>query len=791
MNFAAAAPYVIPDDVVLTAARSLSSALRSELACQDDDYAIRRKRSRTPSRVIDAETAALLQQFSEAKPITEAIIAFSRLNGSDPEETLVEAFPALQRLINDGLLVRADSGARNAVEPSFATGDHIGDFVIVDEVQVLEDSEVYRGKASDGRFVAVKIARPQATGLRKAFAREAAILRVLDGTASPRVVGTGDIGERTYLAVEWQEGRDIASAGHALVARSETARAFELVCNLLDAYAAIHARGVLHGDVHPRNVLVLHDGSVSLIDFGLADSRAVAAELRPHDRGGVGFFLEPEFAQARLDGHRPPRLDAAGEQYAIATLAYFVLTRSYYLRFSPEKQAMLRQIVKEPPLTFFDVGASPSPAVEAVLCRALAKDRAARFASVAEFACAFRAATETDLHRPRHMSDELTAASAILFEALMAKIRVASTLPAPSASVTYGGAGLAYGLMRLARAREDPELLALADLWSVRAGVRASQEGAFYSAELEINPETVGRTSPYHTMSGVHWVRACVAQAMNDLVGFNQACEDLVRASQDLSTNPDLTLGRAGTLLAFSSLIDLGHTVPLADLSLMQTAGDRLSASLYDYLEQLAPIAVEPKLRFLGMAHGWSGIVYALLRWREATGFGASMGLVGRLDQLASVAEPINDSLRWPRLRRDDRSRSVDFLPSWCNGTAGFVHLWLTAERVLGDRGYRELACGAARHALGPMESGVDLCCGFSGRAYAMLALHRASGDEFWLQEGRTLALRALRPRMLDTPFGLSLYKGVVGPMVLAEEISAPVTASMPLFEQEGWPRAK
>jgi serine/threonine-protein kinase len=115
----------------------------------------------------------------------------------------------------------------------------------------------------------------------------------------------------------------------------------------------------------------------------------------------------------------------------------------------------------------------------------------------------------------------------------MDKISQASTLPAPSASVTYGAAGLAYGLMRLARTREDGELLALADLWSVRAGARARDKSAFYNAELEINPETVGRSSPYHTMSGVHWVRASVAQAINDAVGFNQACDDLVRASQE------------------------------------------------------------------------------------------------------------------------------------------------------------------------------------------------------------------------------------------------------------------
>ena len=177
--------------------------------------------------------------------------------------------------------------------------------------------------------------------------------------------------------------------------------------------------------------------------------------------------------------------------------------------------------------------------------------------------------------------------------------------------------------------------------------------------------------------------------------------------------------------------------MPLVDLSFVQVEANRLAASLSAHLQSLAPIAEEPTLRFLGIAHGWSGIIYALLRWREATGFGTSAGLVARLDQLASAAEPTAVGLRWPRLRRDGRSRSVDFVPSWCNGTAGFVHLWLIAERVLGDNGYRELACGAAHDALGPVESGIDLCCGLSGRAYALLALHRASGDELWLREAR------------------------------------------------------
>ena len=244
MSFSVADPFVIPEDVVLTSVRSLPAALRRELECEDDDYAITRPHSRTPSRVIDASTADLLRQFAEAKPITEAIIAFSRTNGTNPEETLVEAFPALQRLVNDGLLVLASSNASKAIEPTFSVGDHIDGFAVVDVVQVLEDSEVYRGEAADGQLVAVKVARPEASGLRRALAREAAILRTLDGSVTPQVMSDGRVDDRAYLAVEWLEGRDVSTTRPGRFRRgARRQRILHLASRLLDAYAAIHARG--------------------------------------------------------------------------------------------------------------------------------------------------------------------------------------------------------------------------------------------------------------------------------------------------------------------------------------------------------------------------------------------------------------------------------------------------------------------------------------------------------------------------------------------------------------------
>lgn len=792
MTFSVKDQFVMPEDVVLTSVDALPPAVRRELECEADDYAVTRPNSRTPSRVIDAGTAELLRQFREAKPIVEAVISFSRLNGSDAEETLEEAFPALQRLVNDGLLVLASSSASKRIAASFSVGDSIDGFVVVGVVQILEDSEVYRAESGAGALVAVKVARPEAAGLRRALAREATVLRRLGGAAAPSVVGHGLVDDRPYLAVEWLDGREIATTAQAFLARGEPERAFAVAGRLLDAYAAIHAEGVLHGDVHPRNALVLADGSVRLIDFGLADSRDLPAELRPRERGGVGFFLEPEFARARLDDERPPRLHTLGEQYSVAALVYLLLTGSHYLRFSLEKQAMRRQIVDDLPLTFLDVGAAPSPAVEAVLRRALAKERVERFASLPEFAAAFRAATRADRRRRRqHALNPVATAAETLTEMLLARARLesAAALSPPTASVTYGAAGLAYALVRLARAREDPELLTLADLWSQRALALAQEESAFYSDEFGIDPETVGRSSPYHTLSGLHWVRACVSHAMADVVGYAEACQAFVVASQDLNANPDLTLGQAGTLLAYSSLIDLGRAMPLTDVSYVQEQGAALAASLTGHVDSLAPLAEERTLTFLGVAHGWAGIVYALLRWHDATGDPVGATLKTRLDELAGTAQTLGDGLRWPRQRKERRLRESDFVPSWCNGSAGFVHLWLTAERVFGDDGYRPLAEGAGRDALGPMETGVDLCCGLAGRAYSLLALYRASGDDRWLREARSLTLRSLRPRMADGAFALSLYKGALGPAVLGAELTAsPVAASMPLFEPEGWP---
>jgi serine/threonine-protein kinase len=144
---------------------------------------------------------------------------------------------------------------------------------------------------------------------------------------------------------------------------------------------------VLHGDVHAGNVLLRPDGTVTIIDFGLAqvtDAQGVtAAPGLPVPRAGGGEGLDPACADALLHGLGLPPLDGASEQYAVAALVHRVLTSSSYLDLACEREEALRRITTDEPRRFAAVGTRPWPSGERVLRRALAKSPAERFASTA------------------------------------------------------------------------------------------------------------------------------------------------------------------------------------------------------------------------------------------------------------------------------------------------------------------------------------------------------------------------------------------------------------------------
>jgi eukaryotic-like serine/threonine-protein kinase len=354
MNFTD--PWVLPKGIVVTPVEELSAKLREQVEARDGDFAISRPQSRTPSRILDRQSAALLKEFETPKTIGQAIAYYSHAVNSDPERTLEDAIPMLTQMISWRLLVPPDSEEAAEIQASFQSGATVALCEVLQCLQAFEDSEIYQVRRPAGEICALKILRPGSNAEScRMLDREVAILRLLAGSVSPALLDAGIWENRRYLLLEWCEGVDAGTASASLLQdRSAEAlkKLHDICCQILRTYSRLHDQGVIHSDVHPRNILVDEAGHVKIVDYGLARHQGVIREFGEPPRGGIGFFFEPEYAKAVIHGHEPPPASELGEQYALAALLYTLLTGAQYLEFSLTKDEMMRQILEDQPMTF-------------------------------------------------------------------------------------------------------------------------------------------------------------------------------------------------------------------------------------------------------------------------------------------------------------------------------------------------------------------------------------------------------------------------------------------------------
>jgi serine/threonine-protein kinase len=483
----------------------------------------------------------------------------------------------------------------------------------------------------------------------------------------------------------------------------------------------------------------------------------------------------------------------------LAALLYFLLAGTHYLDFSLTKEEMMRQILEDPPLPFAQRGLVPWPEVEEILARALSKDPSARFSAVSDFADRFSA---VKMPEGGWEAGPPSADPSLLDQVLsrsLARVGFSGNLvqsgltTTPRASVTYGAAGIAYALYRIACGRQDSSMLSLADVWCSRALSDLDNNESYYNRDIEITPEVIGPIAVYHTATGIHAVRALVSHALCDVNSRAAALEAFMVASLKPCDNLDLALGRSGIVLAASLLLDtLGdgdvlHPDPLVEF------GNRTMKSVWQEIEKQPPLREGTAVTYLGIAHGWAGILYAALSWHQSSGAALPLDFEERLRQLMEWARPSGRGVCWPWVLPQGRQGgSASYMPGWCNGSAGYIFLWTAAHRVFHDEAYLQLAERAAWHAWESTDSISNLCCGLAGQAYGLLNLYKHTQEKVWLDRARDLACRAAawdtdRYAALKMEPS-SLYKGEMGVAVLAADLSDPDAACMPFFEAEGWP---
>ncbi|MEU8012773.1 serine/threonine-protein kinase [Micromonospora parva] len=243
------------------------------------------------------------------------------------------------------------------------------------------------------REVAVKVLLPSLVADPEFTTRFRAEARMLAALRHPGVVPVHDVGQAVlddgsqvdYLVMEYVEGEPLSARVRA-VRRLDPATTMSVLAQAADALHTAHLAGIVHRDVKPGNLLVKADGTVVLVDFGIARSRHMAGLTAANMVLGTASYMSPEQATGQP-------VSAATDVYALGAVAYFCLAGQPPFHGDNPLAVALRHAQEDPAA----LPADTPPAVAAVVARALAKRPEDRYGSAAELAAAAADARDATL----------------------------------------------------------------------------------------------------------------------------------------------------------------------------------------------------------------------------------------------------------------------------------------------------------------------------------------------------------------------------------------------------------
>ena len=194
-------------------------------------------------------------------------------------------------------------------------------------------STVYLAESErEARIVVLKLLRhipelKDKPGTFDRFLQEYDIIRRIHHPNVVKIYALGVADDHAYLQMEYFPAGDLRTR----LRRGVTARQAPVILRqMADALRAIHRAGVLHRDLKPGNVMLREDGSLALIDFGLAKQLALESEITGSGEiFGTPYYMSPE------QGHGRPT-DARSDLYSIGIMFFELLTgRKPYLAATP------------------------------------------------------------------------------------------------------------------------------------------------------------------------------------------------------------------------------------------------------------------------------------------------------------------------------------------------------------------------------------------------------------------------------------------------------------------------
>ncbi len=243
--------------------------------------------------------------------------------------------------------------------------------------------EVYRAwDARLGRHVAVKVLSPRVADSPEQVRRMEAEGRLAAAIAHPNVVTVHDVGRidgMPFIVSELIEGESLRSVIDRGALSRE--RALQLGEQLVRGLAAAHARGVVHRDLKPDNLLVAPDGTLKILDFGLARLTGAHPEWREPDATqpgtvlGTAGYLSPEQA-------RGEPADARSDLFSVGAILYELLSGQRAFDGATFAERLSSVLRDTPPGLNAETLGEALP----VVARCLEKDASRRFQSAQDLA---------------------------------------------------------------------------------------------------------------------------------------------------------------------------------------------------------------------------------------------------------------------------------------------------------------------------------------------------------------------------------------------------------------------
>lgn len=241
--------------------------------------------------------------------------------------------------------------------------------------------------------VAIKVLRPEVArnaALRARFKQEAEMLCSLDHPGIVKFLNYVETAEGVFLIMEYVKGmtlEDFISKKNGLIVES---KAYPLICEILDAFAYAHSKGIVHRDIKPANIIIQDDGHIKIMDFGIAQIVSEANVTDSKAIMGTPAYMSPEQIYGK-------DIDARSDIYSIGVLIHNMLTgRAPYDSTLLTAQEIKRRVVKDNMPRMAETYPYISDRIQAVVDKATQKVPEARYQSCLEMKSAVKKAIAPD-----------------------------------------------------------------------------------------------------------------------------------------------------------------------------------------------------------------------------------------------------------------------------------------------------------------------------------------------------------------------------------------------------------